>query len=190
MLRSLSSSKPNPFLRCLALVILVAGSGEQSAAQNSSANRLPEDPFAFCARVGNDDREGKSAGAANDAALKTLAPYLREAMRLPRDALLSPNEIVWRCMNGKVYACARGANIPCDSKADRSKFNPGAVNYCRENPNASDVPAYATGHNTLYLWKCLSGQAARGKPLGITDRRGFRTDFWYLIESGRQNFSN
>ena len=76
----------------------------------------------------------------------------------------------------------RGANIPCDSKADRSKTNRGAAYYCRENPDAPLVPAYATGHRTVYLWKCVAGQAKRGETVSATDRRGFRSDFWYVIE--------
>jgi hypothetical protein len=190
MLRANRSSKARLFICCPALVLLAAGGVGQGVAQSPGATPAPEGPFAFCARVGTDDREGQSGGPVNDAAVAALAPYLHEALRLPRDALLTPNEIVWRCMNGKVYACARGANIPCDSKADRSNTNPGAANYCRENPNASDVPAYATGHNTLYAWKCVSGRAERGKPVGTLDRRGFRTDFWYRIESRQQNVSN
>jgi hypothetical protein len=104
-----------------------------------------------------------------------------QALGLPRDASLSPNEIFWRCMDGKVYVCARGANIPCDSKADRSKMNRGAANYCRENPNAADVPAYATGHRTVYRWKCIEGEAERGPTVSATDRRGFRTDIWHVV---------
>jgi hypothetical protein len=167
--------------RYLALVILAAGGGEQGVAQSVEPTPTSESPFGFCARVGTDDRLGESQGAANGAAVAALAPYLHEALRLPSNAVLPPNQIVWRCMDGKVYVCARGANIPCDSKADRSEFNRGAVNYCRENPDASLVPAYATGHRTIYLWKCVAGQAKRGKSVSPTDRRGFRTDFWYVI---------
>ena len=168
--------------RCLALVILALGGGEAGVAQSEGPTAILENPFGFCARVGTDDRSGESQGALSGAAVAALAPYLHEALRLPRDALLPLNQIVWRCMDGKVYACVRGANIPCDSKADRSKSNRGAANYCRANPNALLVPAYATGHRTVYLWKCVAGQAKPGETVSATDRRGFRTDFWYLIE--------
>jgi hypothetical protein len=168
----------SPLPRCLALVILAAGGGEQGVAQGVEPTPTSESPFSFCAHVGTDDRLGESDGAG----VAALAPYLHKALHLPADALLAPNEIVWRCMDSRVYVCARGANIPCESKADRSKFNRGAANYCRENPNAADVPAYATGHNTVYFWKCAAGQAKRGQTVSATDRRGFRTDLWYLIE--------
>jgi hypothetical protein len=166
-----------PVIRYLALVIL-AGGGEQGVAQGAEPTPTSESPFSFCARVGTDDHVGEFDGAG----VAALAPYLHKALQLPADASLPPNEIVWRCMDGKVYVCARGANIPCDSKADRRKFNRGAANYCRENPSAVDVPAYATGHKTVYLWKCVAGQAKRGKTVGTADRRGFRTDFWYPVE--------
>jgi hypothetical protein len=139
-----------------------------------------ESPFAFCTRVVTDDRLGRSHGASG-AALEVLEPYLHDALGLPHDASLPPNEIFWRCMDGKVYVCARGANIPCDSKADRSKVNRGATTYCRGNPNAVEVPAYATGHRTVYRWKCAEGRAERGPIVSATDRRGFRTDIWHVV---------
>jgi hypothetical protein len=171
----------SPLARCLALVILGTGDGEQVAAQSAAPIPAVESPFAFCARVGTDDRLGSSYGAASGAALGALEPYLRDALGLSRDVSLPPNEISWRCMDGKVYVCARGANIPCDSKADRSKLNPGAANYCRENPNAAEVPAYATGHRTIYRWKCIDGRAERDPTVSATDRRGFRADFWHVV---------
>jgi hypothetical protein len=171
----------SPLTRCLALVILGAGGAEQGAAQSTGPIPAFETPFAFCARVGTDDRLGSSQGATGGAALGALEPYLYAALGLPRDAPLPPNEIFWRCMDRKVYVCARGANIPCDSKADRSKVNRGAANYCRENPNAAEVPAYATGRRTVYLWTCIGGRAERGQTVSATDRRGFRTDFWHLV---------
>jgi hypothetical protein len=162
-------------------VVLGAACGEQGAAQSAGPVPAFESPFAFCARVGTDDRSGGSHGAAGGAALEALEPYLLQALGLPRDASLAPNEIFWRCMDGKVYVCARGANIPCDSKADRAKLNRGAANYCRENPSAAEVPAYATGHRTVYSWKCVEGHAERGRTVSATDRRGFRTDSWHVV---------
>jgi hypothetical protein len=87
----------------------------------------------------------------------------------------------WRCMDGAVYVCEVGANIPCDSKADRATHNAGADNYCRESRDATTVPAYATGHQTIYEWHCAAGLAVRGRPTAKLDRRGFRTDFWHRI---------
>jgi hypothetical protein len=171
----------SPFPLFFALVIVGAVGSPQGAAQSAGSLPAVEDPFAYCARVDTNDRLGKTDGVANSAAFGALMPYLHEALGLQRKASLSAREFFWRCMDGKVYVCARGANIPCDSKADFAKLNHGAENYCRENPNATEAPAYATGHRTVYLWKCSAGHAERGPKAGATDRRGFRTDFWYLI---------
>jgi hypothetical protein len=170
----------------LGLVILGMGGGGQGAAQSAGSLADLASPFAYCARVGTDDRLDAGDGAASGAALQALAPYLHEALGLPPEASLSPQEFFWRCMDGEVFVCARGANIPCDSKADRAKLNRGAAHYCRENPNAAEVPAYATGHRTVYLWKCVAGHAERGPKVGATDRRGFRTDFWHLVVRARE----
>jgi hypothetical protein len=87
----------------------------------------------------------------------------------------------WRCMDGLVFVCAVGANIPCQSKADVSRRNSGAEAFCRENPNAQIVPAYATGHRTIYAWRCVAGAAVRGRPVLRLDRRGFQADFWHRL---------
>jgi hypothetical protein len=163
------------------LVVLGVGGGEQGAAQGQGSVPALESPFAYCTRVGTHDRLGSPLGATTGAALAALEPYLPEALGVPSEASLRPNEIFWRCMDDKVYVCARGANIPCDSKADRSKVSRGAENYCRENPTAAEVPAYATGHRTVYGWKCNDGHAERGPTVIATDRRGFRTDIWHVV---------
>jgi len=97
------------FTRYLVLVVLGVGGGKQGAAQGSESIPALESPFAFCSRVGTDDRLGSSYEATSGAALAALEPYLHETLGLPRKAPLPPNEIFWRCMDGKVYVCARGA---------------------------------------------------------------------------------
>jgi hypothetical protein len=84
-------------------------------------------------------------------------------------------------MDKSVYVCAVGANLVCDRKADSAPTNVGADNYCRDNPDAAQVPAYATGHNTVFAWNCRAGRALRGQPTGKLDRRGFRIDIWHKL---------
>lgn len=139
------------------------------------------DPFAYCERAGNDDRLTGAAGAASGVAAAILEPYLRAALGLPAGSPIPAGNLFWRCMQGKVYVCVVGANLPCGSKADRAKLNPGAEAYCRENPGAPDVPAFATGHETIYSWRCAAGKAVRGAPIADLDRRGFRRDLWHVI---------
>lgn len=86
-------------------------------------------------------------------------------------------------MDGAVYVCAVGANILCASKADGSLSNEGATAFCRDKREAPFVPAYATGHATIYQWRCVKGAAVRGKAVAALDRRGYRTDVWRKLDS-------
>ena len=109
--------------------------------------------------------------------------FLKALLGLVR-AAGDPEEYFWRCMDGAVFVCAIGANIPCRSKADRSRRNVGAEAFCRETGNADFVPAYAAGHGTIYEWRCVSGAAVRGKAIAQLDRRGFQRDFWHRLAPG------
>jgi hypothetical protein len=168
--------------RYLTLAVLGLAGGAQTLALAAAPTRTIESPFAFCQRVGTDDRLSHSRAAANSAEAAVLKRYLPNTLGLTPDAVLPPNSMFWRCMEGKLYLCIRGANIPCDSKADRSLFNRGAMNYCRNNPNADAVPAYAAGHRSVYCWRCVQGHAEHGPVVAATDMRGYRIDFWHLID--------
>jgi hypothetical protein len=159
--------------------ICAAVMGKTALAMDSGTE--VSDPFAYCERAGTDDRLGGAGSTTSDAEGKILEPYLRAAFGLPAGAAPPAGSLFWRCMQGKVYVCIVGANLPCASKADRRKQNPGADAYCRENPDAPDVPAFATGHETIYSWHCAAGKALRGAPIGEFDRRGFRRDLWHVI---------
>jgi hypothetical protein len=135
-----------------------------------------DDPFAYCARVGSVDTP---VGGGSPVPL-TLTPFLRTTLGLSAEAPLVPKNYFWRCMDGAVYVCAIGANQPCDAKADRAKRNSGADNYCRENRDATFVPAYATGHNSIYEWSCSAGAAVPKRAIKL-DRRGYRADIWYRV---------
>jgi hypothetical protein len=49
--------------RCLMLVVLEVGGGEQGAAQGQGSVPALESPFAYCTRVGTHDRLGSPHGA-------------------------------------------------------------------------------------------------------------------------------
>ena len=133
------------------LAILLPG---HALLADPAASGQTVDPFTHCARTGT--------------------------MDAPKPDAAHPGTY-WRCMGGAVYVCEVGANIPCDSKADRATHNAGADSYCRENRDAAAVPAYAAGHETIYEWHCKAGLAVRGRPSARLDRRGFRVDFWHRI---------
>jgi hypothetical protein len=166
-------------IACMTCVALIcAGTAAASDIGRSTAVLSAiSDPFGYCAGIGSID---KPAGGASPvpAALK---PYLRRTLGLPTDSPFMPHGYYWRCMDGAVYVCVVGANIPCDVKADRARHNPGAENFCRDNPQATYVPAYATGHDTIFEWGCLAGSATRGKQIVTLDHRGYRSDIWRRV---------
>jgi hypothetical protein len=92
--------------------------------------------------------------------LSGMANGCAHALGLPDGRDFRPESYYWRCMNRMVFVCAIGANIPCGAKADLAKRNLGADKYCQDNPEATFVPAYATGHETLFAWSCSRAQFA------------------------------
>jgi hypothetical protein len=150
--------------------------GNRSVASDVVASAT-RDPFAYCSMIGNIDRP---AGGSSPVPV-ALEPFLSNALGLPSGLEFRPESYYWRCMNGMVFVCAIGANIPCGAKANLAKRNLGADNYCRDNPEATFVPAYATGHETLYAWSCSHGKAAPGKRTVKLDPRGYRMDIWHKV---------
>ena len=74
-------------------------------------------------------------------------------------------------------ACTVGANLNC-GKADMRRALPGAAAYCRENPDSTFIPMFATGHDTIYDWRCAGGKAVAGKMLLSVDPQGFVAGNW------------
>lgn len=97
---------------------------------------------------------------------------------------IKPKEIqqltVARCMDGHMYACFVGANLPC-GKADAATNKPAITTWCQNNPQADFVPAYVTGHDSAYNWGCANGQARIQPPSAALDARGFFIDYWRLV---------
>jgi hypothetical protein len=139
------------------------------------------DPAAYCAAVGTIDKpDARYTGAAVP---EWIAQALMRATNAPADS--SPaffEHAAWRCDHGKVLACSYGANIPCDSKADASRVpGPGAKEFCRENPGADVVPAVATGHATIFEWRCKGKRPVIARQVLKVDRRGFPSAFWHVV---------
>ncbi len=124
-------------------------------------------PRAYCAKAVNDDRV-RPAPASLRAAIKRLF-NVSGAYALQTTS--------YRCAGGKVMLCNVGANLPCD-KANLSKSLPGAAAWCKDNPNSDFIPMAATGHDTIYNWRCANGSAVAGAPMSKVDARGFFVDDW------------
>ena len=86
-----------------------------------------------------------------------------------------------RCANGKLLACLIGANLNC-GKADTRRSLRGASEYCRANPGADNIPMFATGHDTIYAWRCTGKRAVAGKALVTVDRQGYDAGNWKEID--------
>jgi hypothetical protein len=140
------------------------------------------DPFAYCAAVGTADTpDVRYTGPLMPVA---VAQGLRKASGASADA---PEEMFttgayWRCMDGKVYACTVGANLPCDSKAntDKTPTQP-EIDFCQANPASDVIPASVTGHDTIYEWSCKAGQPEAGKQVFQVDKQGYIAEIWYAI---------
>jgi hypothetical protein len=84
--------------------------------------------------------------------------------------------------------CSFGANIPCDSKANTSSQPTDAMNqYCASPPpnvdpsKPFDMPAAATGHDTIYQWQCQGGKAVAARQVFQVDAQGYIASFWYQV---------
>jgi hypothetical protein len=85
-------------------------------------------------------------------------------------------------MNGRVWVCHFGANLPCLEKADKSRMpNSEMEDFCKTNPTADIIPAAATGRATVYAWKCNQGNPEVARQVFQVDPQGYLADFWYEL---------
>jgi hypothetical protein len=140
------------------------------------ASAADDDLAATCTRVGDDDtlrdyQPSLKAGAAK--IFKTMFPGANS----PPDEAMLRAQAKFRCMDGKVYACFIGANLPC-GKLNTSRHNAGAEAYCRTDPEADFVPLAATGHDSIYSYRCRGGKPEVAHTSYELDRRGFAKSLW------------
>ena len=139
------------------------------------------DPFAYCAAVGTVDApDARYTGEAMPAAV--VEALVRQGV-VAADA---PPEFqanaVWRCMDGQVWACHFGANLPCQERADTSETPTAEMEaFCQDNRSAEVIPAAVTGRATVYEWKCSEGKPAVVKQVLTSDAQGFLADFWFEL---------
>lgn len=160
------------------------------AASTASAARTYENPFAYCRAAGTIDApDARYVGTKVPVA---IARGLQQAFGVARTKPLAPFErgTTWRCMDGAVYACNVGANLPCQEKPPRDpQPTDGMRSYCAANPGSDFIPMYVTGHATIYDWSCDGATPRRGKQTGALDARGFVASIWHRIappaEAGR-----
>lgn len=140
------------------------------------------DPFAYCAAVGTID--APDARYAGPKVPDAVGRGLMNAMQMSADAPFEPfiQRTTWRCMDGKVYGCNFGANIPCLEKANIDRTpGPALKDFCKVNPVSNGIPAAVTGRSTVYQWRCTDGTPAIVKESTQPDTQGFLSMFWYEI---------
>jgi hypothetical protein len=141
------------------------------------------DPFAYCAAVGTID--AADARYTGPALPEAVARGLMTALALPAAAPSEPllRNALWRCMNGKVYACTVGANLPCSEKADtRRDPAPELVDFCRQNSGAEVIPMAVTGRATVFEWCCTGDRPAIVRQFAQPDAAGYLAHIWYPID--------
>lgn len=134
-----------------------------------------QDVGARCAKIGNDDK-AKPIPAALVAQARQIFGFSKE----------TPNAFIrngtsYRCMGGKAWLCNVGANLVC-GKANASKSLPGAAAFCKDNPGSDMIPMAATGHDTIYEWKCVGPNAQIVRQIVAVDPRGFIAENWKPLE--------
>ncbi|HTP03127.1 MAG TPA: hypothetical protein VMJ64_17250 [Anaerolineales bacterium] len=141
------------------------------------------DPRAYCAAVRTIDKPDAryTGNAVPDAVINGFERAAGlESTTEPMEMLRKTT--IWRCMNGKVYACNFGANLPCDSKANtsRSPTQP-MTDYCKANPGSDFIPMSVTGHDTVYSWHCATDMPEILEQTSQVDAAGYLAQIWYAV---------
>lgn len=141
-----------------------------------------KDPFAYCKAVGTiDSPDSRYVGPKMPEA---VVVGLKKAFGAPDGA---PTDVFekgtyWRCMDGRVYACNVGANLPCSEKADTSREpNQGMKEWCESNQDSDFIPAFASGRATIYEWRCTGDEPTVVKEINKPDAAGYISNIWYDI---------
>jgi hypothetical protein len=122
--------------------------------------------------------------AQTEVAARPIPPPLAPAVIAAFEVRMTPAEVmdtgVVRCADGHLLACLVGANLNC-AKADTRTSNSGANNWCRDHADSDFVPAFATGHDTIYAWRCNGTHAVITQQVQHVDRQGFVAENWKRV---------
>jgi len=141
------------------------------------------DPFAYCAAVGTID--APDATYTGLQVPQSVAEGLQKALNAPDTPLeMLQNGSSWRCMDGEVYACFVGANLPCEARANTDRApTQEEIDFCKQSPNSDFIPAVLTGRETVYEWRCRNGAPEIVRQVFQPDAQGFLSEIWYVLSS-------
>lgn len=145
-----------------------------------AASAALADPGDLCAKVGNDDHLRPYDPTLRPDFVRAYKYLNPKAKGTLGDPVLKA-QAVYRCMNRKLMACFVGANLPC-GKIDKASDNPGADAFCRAHPGSRDVPLFASGHESLFHFRCEGLRAVVSGPAWTLDARGFAKEVWAPLE--------
>jgi hypothetical protein len=128
-----------------------------------------ENPFQSCRRVGTDDNPGYVPAS--------LAPAFAKVFDIRITSTEIQHSSSFRCYRGRLMGCMVGANLNC-GKADTSKTSQGGDEWCRSHPNDVMIPMAATGHATIFSWRCSGDRAVPAKVISRVDDQGFEVINW------------
>jgi hypothetical protein len=106
---------------------------------------------------------------------KDLESAVARTFGLPLDVVRGGAFV--RCAGDKLLACLVGANLNC-GKVNTRRSIPGAREFCRANPGADNIPMVATGHDTIYAWRCVGQRAVATKTVVAVDPHGYDARNW------------
>jgi hypothetical protein len=140
---------------------------------SSAFAQLHEDAFGYCARVVTDDDPGRVPASLVPAFVKAFGSLARPALNVE-------GYLRYRCYQGTVIGCVVGANLNC-GKAEVGQTSQGGNNWCQSHPNDPNVPMVATGHATVYIWRCSGSRAVLVRRFSPIDDRGFDVMNWKVL---------
>jgi hypothetical protein len=112
---------------------------------------------------------------------ESLVPAVNRAFGTTMPARMAVDTTVFRCSGGRVLVCTTGANLPCGRANTSRTPGPGTVAWCRDHPNAAFIPAVATGHDTVFAWRCLDDVPQVDRQVLNVDPRGFIGTYWKTL---------
>ena len=132
-----------------------------------------ETPSAICARVGTDDTPRPIPASLVPAINKMLGTEMPDKMAM--------DTTVFRCAKRHMLVCTTGANLPCGRAKTGRTPSPAAVDWCRSHSDAALIPAVATGHDTVFAWRCQGETPQIDRRVLDVDMRGFVSQYWKML---------
>ncbi|MFA0790780.1 hypothetical protein ACCI51_09510 [Microbulbifer echini] len=171
--------------RLLSLILWLCCAVGLAAAEQEKGRYLGSfnDPVRYCRAVVNADnpQEPYIGPAKPQMVLSGIYQAAGISAAAPRDWVAGGT--FWRCMDGAVYACFAGANLPCEEKADTARAPSEAIAaYCKSNPASAAIPAVVTGRATIFAWHCKNAVPEISRQALQVDARGFIADYWYRLD--------